>query len=297
MPRVRPPFPATKGLWDCPTSINNVETFANVPWIVRHGAAAFNRLGTKDSKGTKVFAMAGKVRHGGLVEVPMGISIKEIVFDVCGGIKNDRKFKAVQMGGPSGGCIPAELQNTVIDYDSINKTGAIMGSGGLVVMDETTCMVDIARFFLEFTQRESCGKCTFCRVGTKRMLEILTRITEGKGQEGDIDLLADLAQQVRNSSLCGLGQTAPNPVLTTIKYFRSEYEAHIANRKCPAHHCAKLLTFTITDDCNGCTLCLKVCPTEAITGSRKVKHVIDQELCIVCGECYNACRFDAIIRD
>jgi NADH-quinone oxidoreductase subunit F len=297
MPRVRPPFPATKGLWDCPTSINNVETFANVPWIVRHGAAAFNRLGTKDSKGTKVFAMAGKVRHGGLVEVPMGISIKEIVYDVCGGIKNDRKFKAVQMGGPSGGCIPAELQNTVIDYDSINKTGAIMGSGGLVVMDETTCMVDIARFFLEFTQRESCGKCTFCRVGTKRMLEILTRITEGKGQEGDIDLLAELAQQVRNSSLCGLGQTAPNPVLTTIKYFRSEYEAHIANRKCPAHHCARLLTFTITDDCNGCTLCLKVCPTEAITGSRKVKHVIDQELCIVCGECYNACRFDAIIRD
>jgi NADH-quinone oxidoreductase subunit F len=297
MPRVRPPFPATKGLWDCPTSINNVETFANVPWIVRHGAAAFNRLGTKDSKGTKVFAMAGKVRHGGLVEVPMGISIKEIVYDLCGGIKNDRKFKAVQMGGPSGGCIPAELQNTVIDYDSINKTGAIMGSGGLVVMDETTCMVDIARFFLEFTQRESCGKCTFCRVGTKRMLEILTRITEGKGQEGDIDLLADLAQQVRNSSLCGLGQTAPNPVLTTIKYFRSEYEAHIANRKCPAHHCAKLLTFTITDDCNGCTLCLKVCPTEAITGSRKVKHVIDQELCIVCGECFNACRFDAILKD
>ncbi len=297
MPRVRPPFPATKGLWDCPTSINNVETFANVPWIVQNGAAAFNRLGTKDSKGTKVFAMAGKVKDGGLVEVPMGISIKEIVFDVCGGIKGDRKFKAVQMGGPSGGCIPAELQNTVIDYESINKTGAIMGSGGLVVMDETTCMVDIARFFLEFTQRESCGKCTFCRVGTKRMLEILTRITEGKGQEGDIDLLADLAQQVRNSSLCGLGQTAPNPVLTTIKYFRSEYEAHIANRKCPAHHCAKLLTFTITDDCNGCTLCLKACPTEAITGSRKVMHVIDQELCIVCGECYNACRFDAIVRD
>ena len=297
MPRVRPPFPATKGLWDCPTSINNVETFANIPWIVRNGAPAFNRLGTKDSKGTKVFAMAGKVKDGGLVEVPMGISIKEIVFDVCGGIKGDRKFKAVQMGGPSGGCIPAELQNTVIDYDSINKTGAIMGSGGLVVMDDTTCMVDIARFFLEFTQRESCGKCTFCRVGTKRMLEILTRITEGKGQEGDIDLLADLAQQVRNSSLCGLGQTAPNPVLTTIKYFRSEYEAHISNRKCPAHHCAKLLTFTITDDCNGCTLCLKACPTEAITGSRKVKHVIDQELCIVCGECYNACRFDAIIKD
>jgi len=215
MPRVRPPFPATRGLWEKPTSINNVETFANVPWIVINGAKAFNSLGTANSKGTKVFAMAGKIRHGGLVEVPMGISIREIVFDICGGIRDDRKFKAVQMGGPSGGCIPAELQDTVIDYESINKTGAIMGSGGLVVMDETTCMVDIARFFLEFTQRESCGKCTFCRIGTKRMLEVLTRITEGDGRDGDIELLEDLAARVKNSSLCGLGQTAPNPVLTT----------------------------------------------------------------------------------
>jgi NADH-quinone oxidoreductase subunit F len=297
MPRVRPPFPAVKGLWDSPTCINNVETFANVPWIVTNGASAFNRMGTANSKGTKVFAMAGKVKHGGLVEVPMGISIREIVFDICGGIQHDRKFKAVQMGGPSGGCIPAELQNTVIDYESINRTGAIMGSGGLVVMDETTCMVDIARFFLDFTQRESCGKCTFCRVGSKRMLEVLTRITEGQGRDGDIEVLEELAARVKNSSLCGLGQTAPNPVQTTLKYFRSEYEAHITNKKCPAHHCTKLLTFTITDDCTGCMLCIKACAVGAITGERKKKHVINQELCTVCGECYKACNLDAIHKD
>ena len=296
MPRVRPPFPATKGLWDCPTSINNVETFANVPWIVTHGASAFNSLGTANSKGTKVFAMAGKVRRGGLVEVPMGISIREIVHEVCGGIKADKKFKAVQMGGPSGGCIPAELQDTVIDYESINKTGAIMGSGGLVVMDETTCMVDVARFFLDFTQRESCGKCTFCRVGTKRMLEILTRITEGEGKEGDIELLENLAHLVKNNSLCGLGQTAPNPVLTTLKYFRSEYEAHITNKKCPAHHCQKLLTYTITEACNGCTACGRACPAGAITGEKKQMHHIDQSKCIQCDECYKTCRFHAIVR-
>jgi NADH-quinone oxidoreductase subunit F len=295
MPRVRPPFPATKGLWESPTSINNVETFANVPWIILNGAGAFNAFGTQNSKGTKVFAMAGKIRRGGLVEVPMGISIKEIVYGVCDGIKNDRKFKAVQMGGPSGGCIPAELQDTVIDYESINKTGAIMGSGGLVVMDETTCMVDVARFFLDFTQRESCGKCTFCRIGTKRMLEVLTRITEGKGRDGDIELLEDLAARVKNSSLCGLGQTAPNPVLTTLKYFRSEYEAHITNRKCPAHHCQKLLTYTITDKCSGCMLCLKACTYGAITGKRKEKHVIDQDMCTVCGECYKACNIEGAI--
>jgi NADH-quinone oxidoreductase subunit F len=296
MPRVRPPFPAVKGLWDCPTNINNVETFANVPWIVLNGAQAFNRLGTTNSKGTKVFAMAGKIRRGGLVEVPMGISIREIVHDVCGGIKEDRKFKAVQMGGPSGGCIPAELENTVIDYESINKTGAIMGSGGLVVLDETTCMVDVARFFLDFTQRESCGKCTFCRVGTKRMLEILTRITEGKGKEGDIERLENLASLVRNNSLCGLGQTAPNPVLTTLKYFRAEYEAHISNRKCPAHHCQALLTYTINEKCNGCTACGRVCPAKAITGEKKQAHVIDHNQCIRCDECFRTCRFDAITR-
>ncbi|MDO9694326.1 MAG: NADH-quinone oxidoreductase subunit NuoF [Candidatus Latescibacteria bacterium] len=296
MPRVRPPFPATKGLWGCPTSINNVETFANVPWIIANGAAAFNCLGTANSKGTKVFAMAGKVRRGGLVEVPMGISIREIVFEICGGIAGDRKFKAVQMGGPSGGCIPAELYDTVIDYESINKTGAIMGSGGLVVMVETTCMVDIARFFLDFTQRESCGKCTFCRVGTKRMLEILTRICEGEGRDGDIELLEHLAHLVKNNSLCGLGQTAPNPVLTTLKYFRSEYEAHITNKKCPAHHCQKLLTYTITEACTGCLACGRVCPTGAITGEKKQLHHLDQSKCIQCDECHKTCRFHAIVR-
>ncbi len=297
MPRVRPPFPATRGLWDCPTNINNVETFANVPWIVLNGAEAFASMGTRDSKGTKVFAMAGKVVRGGLVEVPMGITIREIVFDVCGGIKDGRTFKAVQMGGPSGGCIPAQLQNTIIDYDSINKTGAIMGSGGLVVMDDTTCMVDVARFFLEFTQRESCGKCTFCRVGTKRMLEVLTRITEGEGREGDIELLEQLAGLVKNTSLCGLGQTAPNPVLTTLKYFRSEYEAHISNRKCPAHRCQQLLTYTVNEHCTGCTICARVCPTKAIAGELKQMFTIDQDACTHCGECHKACRFDAIAVD
>ena len=296
MPRVRPPFPAVKGLWECPTNINNVETFANVPWIVLNGAQGFNRLGTANSKGTKVFAMAGKIRRGGLVEVPMGISIREIVNDVCGGIKEDRKFKAVQMGGPSGGCIPAELENTVIDYESINKTGAIMGSGGLVVLDETTCMVDVARFFLDFTQRESCGKCTFCRVGTKRMLEILVRITEGKGTEGDIERLENLASLVRNNSLCGLGQTAPNPVLTTLKYFRAEYEAHISNRKCPAHHCQALLTYSVNEKCNGCQVCKRACTAKAITGEKGKPHVIDHSLCTRCDECYRACRFEAITR-
>jgi len=297
MPRMRPPFPAVKGLWDCPTCINNVETFANVPWIVQNGAPAYNGLGTTNSKGTKVFAMAGKIRRGGLVEVPMGISIREIVHEVCGGIKENRKFKAVQMGGPSGGCIPAELENTVIDYESINKTGAIMGSGGLVVLDETTCMVDVARFFLDFTQRESCGKCTFCRVGTKRMLEILVRITEGKGQEGDIERLENLASLVKNNSLCGLGQTAPNPVLTTLKYFRAEYEAHISNGKCPAHQCQALLTYTINEKCNGCQVCKRSCTAQAITGEKGKPHVIDHSRCIRCDECYRACRFEAVARD
>ena len=294
MPRMRPPFPATKGLWDCPTSINNVETFANVPWIVLNGAQAFAAIGTANSKGTKVFAMAGKIKRGGLVEVPMGISIRDIVFDVCGGIKKDKKFKTVQMGGPSGGFIPAELQDTVIDYESINKTGAIMGSGGLVVMDDTTCMVDVTRFFLEFTQRESCGKGPFCRGGTKRMLEVLTRICDGNGREGDIELLEQLAVLTKNTSLCGLGTTAPNPVLTAIKYFRSEFEAHITNRRCPAHQCKPLLTYTILDSCVGCLLCAKVCPTKAITGELKKVHVLDQSKCTHCGECHKVCRVDAI---
>jgi NADH-quinone oxidoreductase subunit F len=295
MPRVRPPFPAVKGLWGRPTCINNVETLANVPWIVKNGAAAFAALGTKGSKGTKVFAMAGKIQRGGLVEVPMGISIRQIVFGVCGGIKEGRKLKAVQMGGPSGGCIPSELQDTIIDYESITKTGAIMGSGGMVVMDETTCMVDVARFFLDFTQRESCGKCTFCRVGTKRMLEILTRACDGNSREGDIERLEELAVRVKNSSLCGLGQTAPNPVLTTLKYFRSEYEAHVNNKKCPSHKCGPLLTYEITDACAGCMLCIKACSAKAITGERKRKHVLDQSKCTRCGQCYKVCNVSGAI--
>ncbi len=295
MPRLRPPFPAASGLWGQPTNINNVETYANVPWIIANGAAAFAALGTEKSKGSKVFALAGKIARGGLVEVPMGITIKEIIYEVGGGIKGGRKFKAVQMGGPSGGCIPASLQDTVIDYDSVNATGAIMGSGGMVVMDDTTCMVDIARFFLDFTQKESCGKCTFCRVGTKRMLEILTRITEGQGREGDIEVLEDLAEKIKISSLCGLGQTAPNPVLTTIRYFRDEYISHIRDKRCPAKHCKALLTYeVIPEKCVGCTACARACPVKCISGEVKKVHVIDQSKCIKCGSCAAKCKFDAI---
>ncbi|PIV57963.1 MAG: NADH-quinone oxidoreductase subunit F [Bacteroidetes bacterium CG02_land_8_20_14_3_00_31_25] len=295
MPRRRPPFPAVSGLWKKPTNINNVETFANVAGIILNGAASFNKYGTEKSKGTKVFALTGKIKHGGLVEVPMGISINDIIFKLGGGIQNDKKFKAVQLGGPSGGCIPSYMSDTIVDYDSVNATGAIMGSGGMVVMDETTCMVDMARFFLDFTQKESCGKCTFCRVGTKRMLEILTRITEGKGSEGDIELLEELAYQIKDGSLCGLGQTAPNPVLTTIKYFRNEYEAHIKDKKCPAYNCKKLITYTVVEDkCTGCVVCAKNCPVNAITGERKKVHFINQEICIKCGVCFNKCKFEAI---
>ncbi|MDI6739693.1 MAG: NADH-quinone oxidoreductase subunit NuoF [Candidatus Edwardsbacteria bacterium] len=295
MPRLRPPFPAVSGLWGKPTNINNVETFANVPWIILNGGTAFAKLGTEKSKGSKVFALAGKIERGGLVEVPMGITIGEVIFEVGGGIKDGRQFKAVQMGGPSGGCIPAVLGGTVIDYESVNATGAIMGSGGMVVMDDTTCMVDIARFFLDFTQKESCGKCTFCRIGTKRMLEILTRICQGKGAMEDIETLADLAEMIKVSSLCGLGQTAPNPVLTTIKYFRDEYEAHIKEKRCPARACKDLLTYEITAaKCIGCTACVRVCPTAAIAGAVKKPHVIDQSKCVKCGNCVAKCKFDAI---
>jgi NADH-quinone oxidoreductase subunit F len=295
MPRKRPPFPAVSGLWKKPTNINNVETFANVPYIVLNGAQSFNKYGTEKSKGTKVFALTGKIKRGGLVEVPMGISIKDIIFKLGGGIQGDKKFKAVQLGGPSGGCIPDYLAETPVDYDSILATGAIMGSGGMVVMDETTCMVDMARFFLDFTQKESCGKCTFCRIGTKRMLEILTRICEGEGKEGDIELLEELAYQIKDSSLCGLGQTAPNPVLTTIKYFRNEYEAHIRDKKCPAKSCKKLITYTVNPEkCTGCTVCAKNCPVNAISGERKQVHFIDQEVCIKCGVCFSKCKFEAI---
>ena len=297
MPSKRPPFPAESGLWRKPSNINNVETFANVSYIVSHGAGSFNKYGTEKSKGTKVFALTGKIKHGGLVEVPMGMSLRDIIFKLGGGIQNNKKFKAVQLGGPSGGCIPEHLIDILVDYDQVNATGAIMGSGGMVVMDETTCMVDVARFFLDFTQKESCGKCTFCRIGTKRMLEILSRITVGKGQEGDIEKLEELALQVRDSSLCGLGQTAPNPVLTTIKYFRHEYEAHIRDKKCPAHSCKKLLTYEIVaDKCTGCTVCAVKCPVKAIDGERKKVHHINQDTCIKCGDCYSTCRFDAITK-
>jgi len=298
VPRLRPPFPAHKGLWGKPTNINNVETFANVPWIINNGWEEYAALGTEKSKGTKVFALAGKIKRSGLAEVPMGMTINEIVFGIGGGIKNNKKFKAVQMGGPSGGCIPASMGDLKIDYDEIVRTGAIMGSGGMIVLDETTCMVDLARYFLNFTQNESCGKCTFCRIGTKRMLEILERITDGSGKEGDIELLQDLAYKIQNSSLCGLGQTAPNPVLTTIQYFREEYEAHIHDKKCPAHNCAALIEYSIDPEmCKGCMLCIKACSTGAITGSKKSVHYINQELCIKCGKCFDICNLDAVIKN
>lgn len=297
MPRLKPPFPAQKGFWQEPTNINNVETFANVPFIIAKGAEAFGSLGTEKSKGTKVFALAGKIKKGGLVEVPMGLPIKDVIFEIGGGIKNDKKFKAVQMGGPSGGCIPAELIDTPVDYESITKTGAIVGSGGMIVMDESTCMVDMARYFLDFTKKESCGKCNYCRIGTKRMLEILERITVGEGKDGDIELLEELASKVKDGSMCGLGQTAPNPVLTTIRYFRNEYEDHIYRHKCTAHSCTELLTFTVKDNCTGCTLCARKCPVKAIEGKVKEKHFILQDLCIKCGKCEEVCKFDAILRD
>ena len=296
MPRKRPPFPAEAGLWAKPTNNNNVETYANIPFIFLNGPESYSKYGAEKSKGTKVFALTGKIKHGGSVEVPMGVSIRDIIFKLGGGIIDDKQFKAVQLGGPSGGCIPEYLADTEVDYDSVTATGAIMGSGGMVVMDETTCMVDIARFFLDFTVKESCGKCTFCRVGTKRMLEILERITEGEGQEGDIEKLEELAYQIKDSSLCGLGQTAPNPVLTAIKYFRHEYEAHINDKKCPAKNCKKLLTYTIDPEkCTGCTVCAKNCPTNAIDGERKELHTIRQEDCIQCGMCYSKCKFDAVL--
>ena len=296
MPRLKPPFPAQKGYWEKPTDINNVETLANVPWIIYNGGAAFGAMGTEKSKGTKVFALAGKIKKGGLVEVPMGLTLKDVIFDIGGGIKNDRQFKAVQMGGPSGGCIPADLIDTPVTYEDINKTGAIVGSGGMIVMDEDTCMVDMARYFLNFTRDESCGKCNYCRIGTKRMLEILERITEGECKEGDIELLEELANKIKDGSLCGLGQTAPNPVLTTIKYFRNEYEDHIYNKKCTAGSCKALITFNITDACVGCTLCKRNCPVDAITGELKEMHVIDKEKCIKCGKCIESCKVGAIIK-
>ncbi len=293
MPRLRPPFPAESGLWSKPTLINNVETYAAVSWIIRNGSGTFAKYGTASSKGTKVFALAGKIERVGLIEVPMGITMQQIVHDIGGGIAGQLRLKAVQVGGPSGGCVPANLAHIPVDFEALKDVGAMMGSGGLVVLDETDCMVDIARYFLEFTQNQSCGKCTFCRIGTRRMLDILERLCGGEGKKTDIEELENLAQMVQKSSLCGLGKTAPNPVLSTIKYFRDEYEAHIEKR-CPVGKCTALITYSVTDDCIGCSLCAQHCPVDAIEMKPYEKHEIDSEKCIRCGTCKNVCPVDAV---
>ena len=295
MPRLKPPFPAQKGYMDMPSNINNVETFANVGWIMANGGAAFSAMGTENSKGTKVFALTGKIKKGGLVEIPMGKTLRDVIYGIGGGVRDDKAFKAVQMGGPSGGCIPANLLDTVIDYRALGATGAIMGSGGMVVMDESTCMVGMAKFFLDFTANESCGKCVHCRIGTKRLQEILTRIVNGEGKEGDVELLEELCLGIKDGALCGLGQTAPNPVLTTIRYFRDEYDAHIREKKCPAKECVALRTYKIDETkCKGCTVCARKCPAKAISGEKKQPHVIDADKCIRCDQCIKNCKFDAI---
>ena len=295
-PTTRPPFPAVKGLFGKPTMLNNVETYANVAQIILHGADWYASMGTEKSKGTKVFALGGKINNTGLVEVPMGTTLRTIIYEIGGGCPNGKKFKAVQTGGPSGGCLPESLLDTPVDYDNLIQAGSMMGSGGMIVMDEDNCMVDIARFYLDFIVDESCGKCTPCRVGTKRMLEILNRIVKGQGQEGDIEKLEELAETIKSTALCGLGQTAPNPVLSTLKFFRDEYVAHIRDKKCPAHHCQALLQYVITDKCRGCTACARVCPGEAITGEVKKQHKIDPNKCLKCGACMEKCRFGAIIK-
>jgi NADH:ubiquinone oxidoreductase subunit F (NADH-binding)/(2Fe-2S) ferredoxin len=295
-PTTRPPFPAVKGLFAKPTMLNNVETYANVAQIILHGADWYNSMGTEKSKGTKVFALGGKINNTGLVEVPMGTTLRTIIYDIGGGCPNGKKFKAVQTGGPSGGCLPESLLDTPVDYDNLIAAGSMMGSGGMIVMDEDNCMVDIARFYLDFIVDESCGKCTPCRVGTKRMLEILNRIVNGKGKEGDIEKLEELAKTIKSTALCGLGQTAPNPVLSTLHFFRDEYEAHIKEKRCPAHHCKALLQYVITDKCRGCTACARVCPAQAISGEVKKQHVIDPDKCLKCGACMEKCRFGAITK-
>ena len=297
MPRPRPPYPAQAGLYDCPTLINNVETWANVPPIILNGWEWFSKLGTEKSKGTKVFALAGKIKNTGLVEVPMGTTLREIIYGIGGGIRDDKAFKAVQTGGPSGGCIPEQYLDTPVDYESLVKAGSMMGSGGMIVMDEDTCMVDVAKFFMAFNQDESCGKCTPCREGTKRMLEILTRITEGVAFPDDLEKLERLSKHIKRSALCGLGQAAPNPILSTLQNFREEYDAHINEKRCPAGVCSALLNYIIDPEtCVGCTLCKKVCPVDAITGEPKKTHVIDPDICIKCGECKKKCPVKAIYR-
>ncbi|MDR1158611.1 MAG: NADH-quinone oxidoreductase subunit NuoF [Oscillospiraceae bacterium] len=296
-PRPRPPFPAVKGLFGRPTILNNVETYANISWILNNGAEAFRAIGTERSAGTKVFALGGKIVNTGLVEIPMGTTMREVVEEIGGGCPNGKAFKAAQTGGPSGGCIPASMIDTPIEYDTLTAIGSMMGSGGMIIMDEDNCMVDIAKYFLDFTVDESCGKCTPCRIGTKRLYQILEKITSGRGTMEDLDLMEELCYHIKGSSLCGLGQTAPNPVLSTLRHFRHEYEAHVRDRKCPAHVCKALMRYNILENCRGCTACARVCPVSAISGKVKEVHVIDQDKCIKCGACLEKCKFSAIVKE